>query len=113
MWGGSTGYTSHRELKSVCNAILQAKPGGSAKPAWASVPITFGYHDCPNNLTYRWRNSFGIFTTDTLGKMQVPRSPVKPISNHFYGVIPGLAHKTVGQIILPVTFRNKDNFCTE
>lgn len=135
MWGGSTGYASHREVKSVCNTILQAEPGGSSKPAWASVPITFGYHDCPENLTFPGRlplvvspvianntmhkvlidggSSFGIITLSTLRKMQVPSTYVKPISNHFYGVIPGLAHKPVGQITLPVTFRNGENFRTE
>ena len=118
MWGGSTGYASQREMKQVCNTILQAEHGSSTTPSWVTVPITFSYQDFPDNLTYPGRlplvvspiienstvhkvlldggSSFGIITTDTLRKMQVPRSYIKPISNQFYGVIPGLAHTLVG-----------------
>lgn len=58
-------------------------------------------------------SSFNIITTKTLKQMQIPCSEVNPLSKSFFGIVPGAAHKPIGQIMLLVVFRQEDNYQME
>jgi hypothetical protein len=45
--------------------------------------------------------------------MGIPQSQLRPSTTSFHGVVPGMEALPIGQIVLPVTFGDLRNFCTE
>jgi hypothetical protein len=58
-------------------------------------------------------SGLNILYADTLGAMGIPLSSLRPTTSPFHGIIPGKQAVPVGQIDLPVTFGDPENFRTE
>jgi hypothetical protein len=54
-----------------------------------------------------------VLYASTLDDMGIPRSALRPSTEPFHGVIPGMEALPIGQIDLPVTLRDVRNFHTE
>lgn len=52
-----------------------------------------------------------IIFPDTLAKMEISKSHLRPSPTGFHGFVPGNKVKPLGQISLEVVFRNKENLC--
>ena len=58
-------------------------------------------------------NSLNLLYHDTLRKMGIDPSRIKPTKTTFKGVIPGVEARCTGSITLEVVFRSLDNYHTE
>jgi hypothetical protein len=54
-----------------------------------------------------------VLYVSTLVEMGIPRSALRSLTAPFHGVVPGIEALPLGQIDLPVTFGDVQNFCTE
>jgi hypothetical protein len=54
-----------------------------------------------------------VLYVSTLGDMGIPWSALRPSTAPCHGVVPGMEALPIGQIELPVTFRDMQNFRTE
>jgi hypothetical protein len=54
-----------------------------------------------------------VLYASTLDDMGIPQSALRPSTEPFHGVIPGMEALPIGQIDLPVTLRDVRNFHTE
>jgi hypothetical protein len=54
-----------------------------------------------------------VLYASTLDDMGIPRSALRPSMAPFHGVVPGIEALPLGQIDLPVTFRDVRNFRTK
>ena len=55
-------------------------------------------------------NSLNLLYQDTVRKMGIDPSRIKPTKTTFKGVIPGIEAHCTGSITLGVVFRSSDNF---
>ena len=58
-------------------------------------------------------SSLNILFTGALDMMQVTCSVIKPVTQTFYGIIPGSSALPIGQVTLAVTLGTLDNFRIE
>ena len=58
-------------------------------------------------------SGLNIMYAKTLDEMGVDRSNLHPIRAPFHGVVPGKQAMPLGQIDLPVTFRDQSNYRTK
>jgi hypothetical protein len=58
-------------------------------------------------------SGINVLYASTLDDMGIPRSALRPSTAPFHGVVPGIYALPLGQINLPVTFRDVRNFCRE
>jgi hypothetical protein len=99
------------------------------------VPITFNRKDHPDHVPQlgyyplvvaplfksKWihkvqmdgGSAINVLYVSTLDDMGIPRSKLRPSTAPFHGVVLGMEALPIGQIDLPVTFRNLRNFRTE
>jgi hypothetical protein len=54
-----------------------------------------------------------VLYASTLDEMGIPRSVLRPSTAPFHGLVPGIEVLPLGQIDLPVTFRDVQNFRTK
>ena len=58
-------------------------------------------------------SGLNIMYAETLDAMGIDRSRIRPTRAHFHGIMPGKQAVPLGQIDLPVTFRDPTNYRTE
>jgi hypothetical protein len=58
-------------------------------------------------------SSLNILFLKTLNQMGLSKALLCPSQAPFHGIVSGAATTPIGQITLPVTFRTRENFCTE
>jgi hypothetical protein len=58
-------------------------------------------------------SGINVLYASTLDEMGIPRSVLKPSTTSFHGVVPGIEALPIGQIDLPITFGDVQNFRTE
>ena len=58
-------------------------------------------------------SSLNLFYQDTVRKMGIDPSRIKPTKTNFKGVIPGVEARCTGSITLEVVFGSPDNFQSE
>ena len=102
---------------------------------WSACPITFGRRDHPTSIRHGGSaalvldpiidgyhltrvlmdggNSLNLIYQDTVRKMGIDPSRIKPSNTTFKGVIPGVETHCTGSITLEVVFGSPDNFRSE
>ena len=83
--------------------------GGSA--ALVLDPITDGFH--LTRVLMDGGNSLDLLYQDTVRKMGIDPSRIKPTKTTFKGIIPGVEARCTGSITLEVVFGLLDNFRSE
>jgi hypothetical protein len=58
-------------------------------------------------------SGINVLYASTLDEIGIPRSELRPSTTPFHGVVPGIEALPLGQIDLPVTFGDVQNFRTE
>jgi hypothetical protein len=58
-------------------------------------------------------SGINVLYASTLDEIGIPRSALRPSTTPFHGVVPGIEALPLGQIDLPVTFGDVQNFRTE
>jgi hypothetical protein len=58
-------------------------------------------------------SSLNILFLKMFEQMRLSRSPLRPSQAPFHDIVPRAAATPIGQIVLPVTFGTRENFCTE
>jgi hypothetical protein len=102
---------------------------------WSKVPITFDHSDHPdfipkpsryplivspiikevklNRVLVDGGSSLNILFLKTFDQIGLSRTTLHPSRAPFRRIVPRAAVTLIGQIILPVTFGSRENFCTE
>lgn len=102
---------------------------------WSSCPITFNRRDHPTSIRHGdsaalvldpiidgfhltrllmdGGSSLNLLYQDTVRKMGIDPSRIKPTKTTFKGVIPGVEARCTGSITLEVVFGSPDNFQSE
>ena len=83
--------------------------GGSA--AQVLDPVIDGFH--LTRVLMDGGNSLNLIYQDTVRKMGIDPSRIKPTNTNFKGVIPGVEARCTGSITLEVVFGSPDNFRNE
>ena len=83
--------------------------GGSA--ALALDPIINGFH--LTRVLMDGGSSLNLIYEDTMKKMGIDPSRIKPSNTTFKGVIPGVEARCTGTVTLEVVFGSPDNFRSE
>ena len=125
-------HISKRERKRALRDVYALEPVAPKFNPWSSCPITFDRRDHPTSICH------GGFTTlvlypiidgfhltrvlmdggsilnllyqDTVRKMGIDPSRIKPTKTSFKGVIPGVESSCTGLVTLEVVFGSPDNF---
>jgi hypothetical protein len=135
IFGGSQARPSRRREKLIRREVLNVDVAKPSYLKWSEVPITFDRKDHPDNVPqpgsyplvvaplFKSRRIHKVLTDEgsrinvlyssTLDKMGIPRSALRPSTGPFHGVIPGIEALPLGQINLPIMFRDVWNFRTE
>jgi hypothetical protein len=114
---------------------MTVSPATSEYLKWSEVPITFDRSNHPNFVPKSGRypfivcpivkdvklnrilidggSSLNILFLKTFNQMGLSWSLLCPSRAHFHGIVPSVAVIPVDQTALPVTFRNRENFCTK
>ena len=133
--GGLEDNCSKRQQKVRLREVCAATSAIPKKLKWASTPIIFDQDDhltsIPRPGSYPLvvdpvvsnmrlskvlmdgGSGLNILYLDTLEAMGIPRGCLRDSPFPFYGILPGMKAYPVGNIDLPVTFGNKNNFHTE
>ena len=82
---------------------------------WSACPITFDHRDHPTSIHHGGSTALGLnlLYQDTVRKMGIDPSRIKPTKTTFKGVIPGVEAHCTGSITLEVVFESPDNFRSE
>jgi hypothetical protein len=135
IFGGSSARPSRRREKLIRREFLNADVARLSYLKWSEVPITFDCKDHLDNVPqpgsyplvlaplFKSRrihkvlmdggSGINVLYASTLDEMGIPRSPLRPSTAPFHGVVPGIEALPLGQIDLPVTFGDVRNFRTE
>ena len=89
--------------------LTSIRHGGSA--ALVLDPIIDGFH--LNRVFMDGGGSLNLLYQDTVRKMGINPSRIKPTKTTFKGVIPGVEARCTGSITLEVVFGSLDNFRSE
>ena len=128
-------HTPKRERKRALKDVYAMEPVAPKFNPWSSCPITF---DCTDHLTSIHHggsaaldfdpiidgfhltralmdggSSLNLLYQDTVRKMGIDPSRMKPTKTTFKGVIPGVEACCTGSITLEVVFGSPDNFRSE
>ena len=126
----------YRRLQKVRFSEVRAAASSiPRKLKWASTPIIFDQGDHPasiprpgiyplvidpvisnmrlSKVLMDGGSGLNILYLDTLEAMGIPRGCLRDSPFPFYGILLGMKAYPVGNIDLPVTFGNKNNFHTE
>jgi hypothetical protein len=102
---------------------------------WSAYPITFDKHDHPTSIRHGGSaalvldpivdgyhltrvlmdggSSLNLIYEDTVRKMGINSSWIKPSSTTFKGVIPGVEARCTGTVTLEVVFGSSENYRSE
>ena len=101
-WSPSPQNSTHGHPASI-------RHGGSA--ALVLDPIIDGFH--LTRVLMDGGSSLNLLYQDTVRKMGIDPSRIKPTKTTFKGVIPGVEARCTGSITLEVVFGSPDNFLSE
>jgi hypothetical protein len=129
IFGGSPARPSRRRENLIRREVMNADVMKLSYLKWSEVPITFDRKNHPNHVPqpgsyplvvaplFKSRrihkvlmdggSGINVLYASTLDKMVIPWSTLRPSTRPFHGVIPGI------EALLPVTFGDVRNFCTE
>jgi len=115
--------------------VYMTEPATPAFLRWSESAITFDRTNHPESISHPRRyplvvdpiigtkqltkilmdggSGLNIMYAKTLDEMGIDRTRVRPIQAPFQGIIPGKQAIPLGQIDLPVTFRDPSNYRTE
>jgi hypothetical protein len=131
-------YITHipkRERKRVLRDIYALEPVALKYNPWSAYPITFDKHDHPTSIRHGGSaplvldpivdgfhltrilmdggSNLNLIYEDTVRKMGIDSSRIKPSSTTFKGVIPGVEARCTGTVSLEVVFGSPENFRSE
>ena len=131
-------YATHipkRERKRALRDVYALEPVAPKFNPWSSYPITFDRKDHPTSIRHgRFAalvldpiidgfhltrvlmdggSSLNLLYQDTVNKMGIDPSRIKPTKMTFKGVIPGVEAHCTGSITLEVVFGSPNNFRSE
>jgi hypothetical protein len=135
IFGGSPARPSRQREKIIWREVMKVDIASPSYLKWSEVPITFDCKDHPDNIPQpgsyplvvaplcksrrihkvRMDGGSGInmLYASTLDDMGILRSALRPSTAPFHGVVPGIEALPLGQINLPVTFKDVRNFRTK
>ena len=128
-------YATHipkREQKRALRDVYAMEPVAPKFNPWSACPITFHHRDHPTSIRHGSSaalvldpiidgfhltrvlmdggSSLNLPYQDTVCKMGIDPSRIKPTKTTFKGVIPGVEDRCTGSITLEVVFGYPDNF---
>ena len=131
-------YATHmpkREQKRALKDVYALDPVAPKFNPWSSCPITFDRRDHPTSIRHggfaalvldpiidRFHltgvlmdggSSLNLLYQETMRKMGIDPSRIKPTKTTFKGVIPGVEASCTGSVTLEVVFGSPDNFQSE
>ena len=131
-------YVTHipkKERKRVLPDVYAVEPVAPKFNPWSACPITFDRRDHPTSIRHGGTaalvldpivdgfhltrvlldggNSLNLIYSDTVRKMVIDPSRIKPSNTTFKGVIPGVEARYSGSVTLEVVFGLPDNFRSE
>ena len=131
-------YATHipkREQKQALRDVYAMEPVVPKFNPWPACPFTFDHRDHPTSIRHGCSaalvfnpiidgfhltrvlmdggSSLNLLYQDTVRKMGINPSRIKPIKTTFKGVIPGVEARCTGSITLEVVFGSPDNFRSE
>ena len=131
-------YATHipkRERKRALRDVYAVEPVAPKFNPWSACPITFDRRDHPTSIHHGGSaalvldpiingfhltrvlmdggSSLNLLYQDTVRKMGIDPSRIKPTKTTFKGVIPGVEARCTGSITLEVVFGSPDNFRSE
>jgi hypothetical protein len=135
IFGGSPARPLRWRKKLIRREVMNADITNPSYLKWSEVPITFDRKDHPDNVPqpgsyplvvaplFKSRrihkvlmdggSGINVLYASTLDEMGILRSVLRPSTAPFHGVVPGIEVLPLGQIDLPVTFGDVQNFRTE
>jgi hypothetical protein len=135
IFGGSPARPSRRHEKLIRREVMNADVAKPSYLKWPEVLITFNRKDHPDNVPQPGSyplvvaplfksirihkvlmdggSGINVLYASTLDKMGIPRSALRPSTVPFHGVVRGIEALPLGQIDLPVTFGDVQNFRIE
>ena len=124
-----------REQKHALRDVYAMEPVAPKFNPWSSCPITFDRRDHPTSIRHDGfaalvldpiidgfhltrvlmdgGSSLNLLYQDTMRKMCIDPSRIKPTKTTFKGVIPGVEASCTGSVTLEVVFGSPDNFRSE
>ena len=124
-----------RERKRALRDVYAMEPLAPKFNPWSSCPITFDRRDHPTSIRHGGfaalvldpivdgfhltrvlmdgGSSLNLLYQDTVRKMGIDPSRIKPTKTTFKGVIPGVEANCTGSVTLEVVFGSPDNFRSE
>jgi hypothetical protein len=131
-------YVTHipkRERKRALRDVYAVEPVAPKFNPWSACPITFDRRDHPTSIRHGGSaalvldqiingyhltrvlmdgsSSLNLIYQDTVRKMGIDPSRIKPSNTTFKGVIPGVEDDCTGSLTLEVVFGSPDNFRSE
>jgi hypothetical protein len=131
-------YATHipkKERKRALRDVYAIEPVAPKYNPWSAHPITFDRRDHPTSIRHGGSaalvldpiidgyhltkvlmdggSSLNLIYSDTVKKMGIDPSRIKPSNTTFKGVIPGVEARCIGSISLEVVFGSPDNFRSE
>ena len=128
-------YAAHipkRERKRALRDVYAMEPVVPKFNPWSACPITFDCRDHPTSIRHSGSatlvldpiidgfhlthvlmdggGSLNLLYQDTMRKMGIDPTKIKPTKTTFKGVIPGVEARCTGSITLEVVFGSSDNF---
>ena len=128
-------YATHipkRERKRALRDVYAMEPVAPKFNPWSACPITFDHRDHPTSIHHGGSaalvldpiingfhltrvlmdggSSLNLLYQDTVRKMGIDPSRIKPNKTTFKGVIPGVEARCTGSITLEVVLGSPDNF---
>jgi hypothetical protein len=135
IFGGSLARPSRRREKLIRREVLNVDIAVPSYLKWSEVLITLDRKEHPENVPqprsyplvvaplFKSRrihkvlmdggSGINVLYASTLDEMGIPRSALRPLMAPVHGVVPGIEALPLGQIDLPVAFRDVRNFRTE
>jgi hypothetical protein len=135
IFGRPAAYDSKRQQKLACCEVYAAELATPAFLQWLRSTITFDHSDHLDSVPHLGRyplivdpiidkkrlskvlmdggSKLNIMYIETLDAMSINRSRIQPTRMLFHGIVPRKLAKSLRQIDLLVTFRDKSNFRTE
>ena len=128
-------HTLKKERKRALRDVYAVEPVAPKFNPWSACPITFNRRDHPTGIHHGGSaalvldpiidgfhltrvlmdggSSLNLIYEDTVRKMGIDTSRIKPSNTTFKGVISGVEARCTGTVTLEVVFGSTDNFQSE